>query len=145
LDVVLGPLGEFAPNRLLEDPRSVDSQIYLFILGFFGVIFLLGLVLSLMPDRLSGGHRLHRQLFARYGGWAAWLGATGLFVIALRYVNVPLFSKRLWTLVDLVAILAVAGYALWYRFARYPDDLADYEEDQRRRRYVPTPGRRRRH
>jgi len=144
LDTVLDALGEFAPGRLLEDPRSVDSGIYLFVLGFFGLVFLIGLAFSLMPDRIARGHRLHRQLFERYGAWAAWFGGAGLLIIALRYVNVPLFSKRLWTLLDVLAILAVAGHALWYRIARYPDDIADYLEEQRRRRYI-NPQRRRRH
>lgn len=144
MDIVLEPLGEFAPNRLLDDPRSVDSAIYLVILGFFALVFLVGLVFSLMPDRLARGNRLHRQLFARYGAWAAWLGGAGPFVIALRYVNVPLFSKRIWTVVNLIAILAVVAHFIWYRFARYPDEIADYEEEQRRRRHINPPRRRRR-
>ena len=45
---------------------------------------------------------------------------------------------------DIVTALAVAGHALWYRIARYPDDIADYLEEQRRRRYI-NPPRRRRH
>jgi amino acid permease len=144
LDPITEALTEFAPTRLLDDPRSVDSSIYLVIMGFFALVFLVGLVFALMPDRLSRGNRLHRQLFARYGAWAAWLGGAGPFVIGLRYVNVPLFSKRLWTLVNLIAVLAVLVHFLWYRITRYPDDLADYEEEQRRRRHINPPRRRRR-
>jgi hypothetical protein len=74
----------------------------------------------------------------------AWLGGAGLLVIALRYVNVPLFSKRIWTIVNIIAILGVLAHFLWYRFARYPDQIADYEEEQRRRRHMNPPRRRRR-
>jgi hypothetical protein len=144
LDPFSQALAEFAPNRLLDDPRSVDSGIYLFILGFFALVFLVGLVLALLPDRLARGNRLHRSLYARYGAWMAWLGGTGLFVIGLRYVNVPLFSKRLWTIVNLIAILAVLVHFIWYRIRRYPDELADYEDEQRRRRHINPPRRRRR-
>ena len=144
MDTVIQALSEFAPDRLLEDPRSVDSGIYLFILGFFALVFLIGLALSLMPGRFAGGNRLLRGIYARYGTWAAWLAGAGLLVIGLRFVNVPLFSKRLWTLVDLAAVLAVGAHAVWYRIARYPDERADYLEEQRRRRHINPPRRRRR-
>ena len=144
MDDITQAIAEFAPNRLLEDPHTVDSGIYLFILGFLVLVLLIGLAFSLMPDRFARGNRLHRRLFATYGGWAAWFAGAGLLVIGLRYVNVPLFSKRIWTLLDLAAILAVGAYALWYRIARYPDDRADYLEELRRRRYISAGGRRRR-
>lgn len=144
MDSITEALAEFAPNRLLDDPRAVESGIYLFILGFFAVVFLIGLVFSLMPDRLARGHRLHRRLFERYGAWAGWLGGAGLLIVAVRYANVPLFSKRLWTLLDFIAVVVVAAHAVWYRIARYPDEHADYLEEQRRRRYLSPGGRRRR-
>ena len=144
MDDITQALAEFAPNRLLEDPRTVDSGIYLVILGFFALVLVLGLLLSLMPNRVARGNRLLRQVYERYGAWAAWLGGAGLLVVGLRYANVPLFSKRLWTLLDLAAILIIVGHVVWYRFARYPDDRADYLEDQRRRRYLNPGGRRRR-
>ena len=144
MDTISEALAEFAPNRLLQDPRSVDSGIYLYILGFFTVVFVVGLLLSLMPDRFARGNTLHRRIFARYGAWVAWLAAAGVVAVGLRYVNVPLFSKPLWTFLHLLAVLGVGAHALWYRIARYPDDRADYEEEQRRRRHIYPPRRRRR-
>ena len=144
MDEVTRALAEFAPDRLLADPRSVDSGVYLFILGCFVLVFLIGLALSLMPNRFARGNRLLRRVYGLYGAWAAWLSAAGMVVIGLRYVNVPLFSKPIWTLLSVIAVLAVGIHALWYRLARYPDERADYLEEERRRRHISPPRRRRR-
>ena len=144
MEELLAPLAELAPGRLLEDPRTVDSPIYLVLLGVFVVTFLLGLIISLNPPRLSRGNRLHRRILERYGTLAGWLGMVGIIIIGLRYTNVPLFSKRLWTVLDLLAVVAVGVHFIRYRLRVYPGEIAAYREQERRRRFIPTGGRRRR-
>ena len=144
MDDITQALTEFSPDKLLIDPRSVDSGVYLVILGLFVVVFLVGLALSVMPDRFARGNRLLRRLYGLYGAWAAWLAGAGILVIGFRYVNVPLFSKRLWTLLSLIALLAVGVHAIWYRLARYPEEREDYLEEERRRRHIYPTRRRRR-
>jgi hypothetical protein len=78
-----------------------------------------------------------------YGQWAAWLGIAGVIIVGLRYANTTLLSKRLWTVLDLLAIGAVAGHLIWYRIRRYPADIAAFREEERKRRYLPTARRRR--
>jgi len=143
LDDITQALAEFSPDKLLIDPRTVDSGIYLVFLGLFIALFLIGLALSLMPDRFARGNRLLRRLYGLYGAWVAWLAGAGILVVGLRYVTVPLFSKRLWTLLSLLTLIAVGLHALWYRLARYPDEREDYMEEERRRRHI-YPARRRR-
>jgi hypothetical protein len=138
LESTLDALSKFSPGSLLEDPRKVDSPIYLVILGVFVLVFALGLVLAIGARRLSRGNRLHGQLLARYGAWGGWLGGVGMLVIGLRYTNVPLFSKRLWTILNVFAVFAVALHLVWYRIRRYPAEIAAYREDERRRRFLPS-------
>lgn len=145
MEELLEPLAEFAPGRLLEDPRTVDSPIYLVLLGIFVVTFLLGLIISLNPARLARGNRLHRRILERYGTLAGWLGLIGMIVVGLRYTNVPLFSKRLWTVLDLLAVVALCVHFFRYRLRVYPAEIAAYRDEERRRRFIPTGARRRRH
>lgn len=117
---------------------------YLVALAIFALIFLFGAVVSIGANGFSRGSRLRRALLARYGAWAGWLGGAGMLAIALRYTNVPLFSKRLWTFLVGLSLLTLALHFVWYRLFRYPPDLAEERELGRRRRFLPHRSRRRR-
>ena len=148
MDSFLDALGDLAsrlsPGWLLEDPQKVRSTGYLVVLAFFAIVMIVGIVLAMGGNRLSKGQRLHRRLMELYGQWLAWTGGLGVVIIALRYADVQLFSKRLWTALDIMVVLAIIGHFVWYRIRRYPDELAAYNEEERRRRYLPTGGRARR-
>lgn len=141
MDEFLDALAGFSPGFLFEDPRTVESPIYLAFVGLFVVAFLVGLAAILGADRFARGHRLHRRLLERYGAWAAWLGGCGMLVIGLRYANVIFFSKRLWTALNLLALCAVIIHLVRYRLRHYRRDLALYHDEERRRRFLPTPRR----
>jgi hypothetical protein len=108
------------------------------------LLFVVGVIAATQATRLSRGNRIHRRMLDLYGQWAAWLGLAGVVIVACRYSNAPLLSKRIWTVIDVVAILAVAGHLIWYRIRRYPAEMAEYREEERRRRYLPNSARRRR-
>lgn len=133
---VLDAVARLSPESLLEDPRRVQSPVYLVLLGVFAAVLLLGLTLAIGSRRLSGGNRLHQRVMQRYGAWAAWLGGFGLVAIGLRYAAVPLLSKRLWSVLDVLAIMGVAAHFVWYRIRGYPREIAEYREEQRRRRFL---------
>ncbi len=135
-------LEKLAPGYLLQDPRTgVGSPVYLVALGIFVVVFLGGLVALLFRERFSQGNRLHLRIIERYATWASSLGGCGIVVILLRYANVPLFSKRIWTVLNLLAVLALLAHFVWYRVKVYPAQLAAYREEERKRRFLPTPKR----
>jgi hypothetical protein len=130
-------LTQLSPRFILEDPQRVRSPLYLVFLGMFVVSMIAGIVLVVGSRRLSRGNRLHHRIMQRYGTWLGWLGGIGIIVIAVRYADVQLFSKRLWTVLDLFALLAVGIHFILYRVKQYPADLAAYREEERRRRYLP--------
>src|SRR4051794_7063463 len=98
-------LGPFWPGRLFEDPRAAESPLYWVVLGIFAAVFIGGLVMWIGARHWSHGNRIHHRLFDLYGQWFAGLGGAGIVIVLLRYAHVPLFSKRLWTLLDLLIIL----------------------------------------
>ena len=144
MEPILEFLQSLAPGQLLEDPRTRPGEAYLALLALFAVSFVAGLVFTFAPGRFST-NRLQRRLIERYSAWAAWLGAAGLLAVLLRHANVPLFSKRLWAALNLAALVAVAIHLLWYRIRRYPEEMAEYREEERRRRFIaparPAPAR----
>ena len=143
LEALLQLLGHLTPGELLADPRSTPSNAYLVLAGFFALLIAGGTVASRWAERWSRGNRIHRRLFDLYGQWAAWLGLAGLIAVGLRYTNVSLLSKRIWTVLDFAAIVGVAIHLLLYRLRKYPKEIAEYREVERKRRYLPSSRRRR--
>ena len=137
-DALGGLFSRISPGWLLEDPQKARSAGYLVVVGIFVIALIAGIVMSVGARRLSKGNRLHRRLLQRYGGWLGWLGGVGLLIVALRYADVQLLSKRLWTALDLLALIAVGVYFVVYRVRRYPQELADYREEERKRRFLPV-------
>jgi hypothetical protein len=130
--------GQLSPKFFLEDPQRVRSPLYLVFLAIFFIACVSGILLTTFSKRLSKGNNLHRRIIDRYGTWLGWLGGVGIIVIALRYADIVLFSKRLWTFLDLLALVALGAHYLYYRTQKYPEQLATYREDERRRRYLPA-------
>jgi hypothetical protein len=145
VDDILQLLGHLAPSELLLDPgRGAPSNAYFVLLGFFVVLFIAGVIAATRATKLSRGNRLHERMLDLYGQWGAWLGLAGIVIVGMRFSNAQLLSKRIWTILDLLAILAVTAHFLNYRIRRYPAEIADYREEERKRRYLPGARRRRR-
>jgi len=144
VDELLQLLGHLTPGELLVDPRSTPSAVYLGLLAFFLIVGVGGTLASVLSSRLARGNRIHQRLLDVYGQWAAWLGFAGVVIVGLRYANVSLLSKRIWTILDLLAIAAVAIHFIVYWVRKYPAEIAAYRDEERKRRYLPGTRRRRR-
>lgn len=137
MESVIEFLAKLSPAFLFEDPRTVQSPAYLGFLGIFIIAFVAGLDTVLFSERLSRGNRLARQVLDRYGRWLAWVGALGILAVGLRYTNVVLFSKRIWTILDFLILLGVLGHLIWYLRLHYPAELAAHQDAERRRKFAP--------
>ncbi|HZT08304.1 MAG TPA: hypothetical protein VFC51_14865 [Chloroflexota bacterium] len=132
-------ISRVSPGWLLEDPQKARSAVYLALLAFFVLACAAGIAMAVGSRRLSKGNRIHRRLWSRYGNWIGWLGGLGIIIVAMRYADVQMFSKRLWSVLDALAIVAVVGHFAVYRWRKYPHDMAVYREEERRRRFLPAP------
>jgi len=138
-DAVADLASRISPGWLFEDPQRARSVGYIGVLVLFVAAFVAGLVLALGSKRLSKGNRLHARIMERYGAWLGWVGGVGMLVIALRYADIVLFSKRLWTALNLLALIIVLVHFAMYWFKQYPLQLAEYKEEERRRKHFPAP------
>src|SRR5581483_2563146 len=108
----------------------------------FGLLLVGGLIAYALAPRLMKRHRVRVRLFRQFMGWLAAVGALGLFWIVARMLGAPLFARPLWLWFTLIALLAVIGYHTYYWRRRYPGEMSAYEEQARRRRWMPTPKKR---
>jgi hypothetical protein len=113
-------------------------------------VFGLGLVAALLLgrwfDRRFREHALHRRLARRATQIAAWIFGVGLTFFAFRALELPFLGMRLWLYLSVLAVLAAIGLGIWYWLARYPAELARYEQEQARQQYLragPAPRQRR--
>ena len=139
MDEFAQQLAKLSPGYLFQDPRtSVHSPLYLVAALLFAVVFVASIFALLNRDRLSKGNRLHRRIIERYATWGASLAGSGLVVVLLRYANVPLFSKRIWSVLSVLSMFALLAHYIWYRTKFYPEQIAAYREEERKRRFMPT-------
>jgi hypothetical protein len=139
---LLDQLYKLSPGYLFADPRGVQSPLYIPAVVVFALAFLGGILALVLRHRWASGNRLHLGIIERYATWAASIGATGMVVILLRYASVPLFSKRAWTVLTVLALVGLIGHFVWYRVKYYPEQIAEYLEEERKRRFYPAPSRR---
>lgn len=138
MDLLVSLAEWLSPERLLEDPRSVEGGAFLNVAVGLALIGILGALLTTRAQPFSRGNTLHEGLMRTYGTWLVWLAAFGLLATLVRYANAPFFSKRIWLALDVVAIFGLAAYFAIYRLTTYPHDLERYHENLRAQRFRPA-------
>jgi hypothetical protein len=131
------------PSQWLSDPYQGSTQpFYLVLADVFGLLLVLGLIAYVFAPRLMRRHRVRQRLFRQLMGWLATIGALGLFWTVARLVGAPLFARPLWLWLTLIGLIAVLAYHAYYWRRRYPAEVNAYEEQLRRRRWMPAPRKR---
>ncbi len=130
------------PGYWWTDPNeSIGGLAYQGLAIALGIVFVAAIVVWILAPRLAPAHRLHQRLIARAAKWALALASIGLFLLLFRWQLVPFLSKRLWLILWGLSCAGAVVYAWQYRRRVYPLDLADWEDGERRRRYMPKAGR----
>lgn len=107
------------------------------LLGAFLGIALSLLVLGGLLRIFSARHALHARIARRVIVYGLALQSVGVVVLWLRWLDFPFISMRLWLFLLLAAQAVAGGYLWWWLQNRYPDQLAEYEWDERKRSYLP--------
>ena len=131
-------LSWLSPSYWLADAREPISHPFYAVLA---VLLALGLgaavYVRLAADTMFGGHRLKQRQARMLATPAIWLCATGLILLLFRWQPVPLLSKPLWWYLWCLAFVAAMTYAGYFYRRLYPQRLADHEQSERVRRYLP--------
>jgi hypothetical protein len=126
------------PPYWWTDPTdAIGGPVWIAVAVLMGVLFAAGIVLWLLAPRIAPRNSLHRRLLVRAARWTVGLAIVGLLLLLFRWQLTPFLSKRLWLFLWISTTISVVAYAAWYRRERYPDDLAEWNDGERRRRYLP--------
>lgn len=133
-------LERLLPGYWWTDPSdAIGGPLWAAFAVLLGVMLVAGVAVWLLAPRLAPHHSLHRRLIVRAAHWVVGFAVSGLFLLLFRWQQTPFLSKRLWLFVWLAALAAAIMLAQRYRTRTYPTALAAWNDDERRRRYLPKP------
>ena len=115
------------------------------ILGLFAVVMLASALVWVGRRRLFPGHRVKVRLAATYGPWFFGIASCGVFFVLMRAAGAPILTARVLWLLCLLGLVGLAVHLIRYLRTGYRLDVAAFERDAMRRRFIPKPkGRRKR-
>jgi hypothetical protein len=130
--------GWLSPSAWFADATEpIEHPLYVVLAVVLTLAMVAALYVRLMAHGMFGGHRFKQRQAIRLAYLVVWLAAIGLIVLLFRWQPVPLLSKRVWLLLWWLAVLASAGYGVYFYRRLYPGRLAAFENNERRRRYLP--------
>jgi hypothetical protein len=118
-------------------PGAVFQQWGNILLGAFLGVALSLLVLGGLMRLFSARHAVHARLTRQVVTYGLILQAVGILVLWLRWLDFPVISMRLWLFLALIAQVAALARLGWWLRNRYPDLLAEFEWEERKRAYLP--------
>jgi len=84
-------------------------------------------------------HSLHAKLAERASYITAGAGALGLLLVLLGYARTPLLGLPLLLILWLAILVGLAVFGAYYFLRIYPQRLADYELEEKKKKYLPKP------
>ena len=113
------------------------------ILLLFAVVMVASAVVWVGRRRLFPGHRVRVRLAATYGPWFFGIAATGAFFVLMRVAESPILTARILWLLCLAGLVGLAVYLARYLRTGYATEVAAFERDELRRKFIPKPKARR--
>ena len=134
----------FNPSDLTRVPfqDEVFGPLSIIYLGVFVIGFLTALVLYFRPPARIKGHPVRRRLAGRITTALMWGFGVGLAFFVFRVMGLPGLGWPLWLYLSAIAVIALAGYIVYYSRTKYPAEMAAYEEQRLKRQYQQAARRR---
>lgn len=113
------------------------------ILALFALVMVVSAVFWVGRRRLFAGHRPKVRLAGTYGPWFFSLAALGAFFVLMRLAEAPILTARVLWLACLLGLSGLAAYLVRYLAGGYALEVATFERDELRRKFIPRPKARR--
>jgi len=109
-------------------------------LGLFLLIAIAAVVVYFyLFQRRFKNHKLNARLAERSSMILTAFAVVGLLLLASALGKVPLLSAPLWLILSAVVFIAFLVYGAYYYATVYPHELAKYDRELERARYIPKP------
>lgn len=81
--------------------------------------------------KVNNGDYVYKKMFKKIPNQIVYFAIGFLFLIGLRYENIPYFAMRLWPILLGIGYLAFAGKQIYKYFKIYPKELENFESRPR--------------
>ena len=124
---------QFISSQYLLDPHpNPDFALLWPLVAVFGLIFLIGCVVSLVRRLRSWPWR------DRLAQWLRWLGFTGLLLLFARYQSLPYLSPRITWYILLLGFLGWLSF-IWYKVRQEKKVKKQDNRFDTFEKYLPRP------
>ena len=131
------------PWYWFEAPFGPATPFTYAVMGLFALVMIASAVVWVGRRRLFPGHRVKVRLAATYGPWFFGIAALGVFFVLMRAAESPILTARVLWLTCLLGLVGLAVYFARYLRIGYPIEVAAFERDEMRRKFIPKPKARR--
>jgi len=105
-------------------------------LGFFSLVFLVGIVTLFINRWKIRNYPPKNQIFQPAGWGLFGIGLSGIFFTLIRSQGVSFLGARFFLLLFAVASFAWAGYFLRRYFKELPAEIVSYEAKELKKKYL---------
>lgn len=118
-------------------PTEIHLPTFYVILGFFILLFLLGLTFALFASKKEKADKIIAKFFNKVSNWGLWSGIIGLLITFFRYERVAYLGMRFWTIIWLLFIFGWFILILKYFLKDVPKLKKEKERKKEFEKYLP--------
>lgn len=129
----------FTREYLLDPAPSYPFKYFLPLVAFFGLMFLLGIILPIWFNRRFKGLLPYQVLSSKIQIGLLSFFIIGFLLLFFRFEEIPWLSSRLLLYLLLLSFLIWLIFILKYFRKQFREDLQKYQEKIRQLKYLTLP------
>ena len=119
-------------SNILEATPGREFRYYYVMLGLIVILFVGSFVLKkYTAHKIKTKDFVFKNMFKKISPRLIYFGIGFIFLILLRYENIPYFAMRLWLYLTLIGLIAFLGRNLYKYIKIYPKEYENFKNRQR--------------